>query len=239
MDTGKDVLDVYIKNLGNQIENKRYFLKQARSAIDEITKRPIDTEVKPADPEIFAELLRKPMFLSERADPIGFCLTSNFLSSRAQSTSKWLSLMNPQSIDSKEMVSLQKKINGDLEELVQKLQYQLTILDDNKQDLTHVKTSKSRNEELWASLIGFVKDFLVPNLDKNEHSTDSLTNEIALLLKRLIEHDLTLTLNSCSPQTMPIYRLLLRANVLTVSKSPTNPDIKYIKLVDFNESCLT
>ncbi|EHN01604.1 Mcm22p [Saccharomyces cerevisiae x Saccharomyces kudriavzevii VIN7] len=142
MDTEKDVLDVYIKNLENQIGNKRYFLNQTRSAIEEIRSRSVDSAGKAVDPEIFTELLKKPMFLPERADPIGFSLMSNFLSSRAQSSSDWLSVMNDQSIDTKTIVSLQENINSDLEELLRKLQHQLADLDNKKQDLAHIKNTK-------------------------------------------------------------------------------------------------
>ncbi|CAI4044043.1 hypothetical protein SKDZ_10G3300 [Saccharomyces kudriavzevii ZP591] len=239
MDTEKDVLDVYIKNLENQIGNKRYFLNQTRSAIEEIRSRSVDSAGKAVDPEIFTELLKKPMFLPERADPIGFSLMSNFLSSRAQSSSDWLSVMNDQSIDTKTIVSLQENINSDLEELLRKLQHQLADLDNKKQDLAHIKTPKDRNKELWTSLNDFVEKFLVPNLDNSEESIDNLTREITLLLKRLIEHDITLTLNDFSSKTMPLYRLLLRGNVVIVTKSSTDSGVKYIKLVDFNETSLT
>ncbi|CAI4045381.1 hypothetical protein SUVZ_10G3150 [Saccharomyces uvarum] len=239
MDTEKDILDVYIKNLENQIGNKRYFLKQARSAIDDITKRHIESEGKPTDPEIFAELLKKPMLLSERADPIGFSLVSNFLSSRAQTSSEWLSIMSDKSVDKKAMVSLQKNTNSDLKELLAMLQLQSANLDDRKQDLTHVKTSKVRNKELWGSLEDFVRSFLAPNMDDNGESIHTLTRETTSILKRLIEHDSTVTLNNFSSKTIPIYRLLLRANIVTVTKSPTNPEVKYIKLIDFNATGLT
>ncbi|PTN14929.1 Mcm22p [Saccharomyces cerevisiae] len=239
MDVEKDVLDVYIKNLENQIGNKRYFLKQAQGAIDEITKRSLDTEGKPVNSEVFTELLRKPMFFSERADPIGFSLTSNFLSLRAQSSSEWLSLMNDQSVDQKAMLWLQNNINSDLKELLRKLQHQMTIMDSKKQDHAHIRTRKARNKELWDSLADFLKGYLVPNLDDNDESIDSLTNEVMLLMKRLIEHDLNLTLNDFSSKTIPIYRLLLRANIITVIEGSTNPGTKYIKLIDFNETSLT
>lgn len=234
MDTEKGLLDVYIKNLENQIGNKRYFLKQARSAIDDITKRHIELEGKPADPETFAELLKKPMLLSERADPIGFSLMSNFLSSRAQTSSEWLSIMSDQSVDKKAMVSLQKNTNSDLKELLAMLQLQFANMGDRKQDLTHVKSSKVRNKELWGSLKDFVRSFLAPNMDDNGESIHTLTRETTSILKRLIEHDSTVTLNDFSSKTMPIYRLLLRANIITVTKSSTNPEVKYIKLIDFN-----
>ena len=239
MDVEKDVLDVYIKNLENQIGNKRYFLKQAQGAIDEITKRSLDTEGKPVNSEVFTELLRKRMFFSERADPIGFSLTSNFLSLRAQSSSEWLSLMNDQSVDQKAMLLLQNNINSDLKELLRKLQHQMTIMDSKKQDHAHIRTRKARNKELWDSLADFLKGYLVPNLDDNDESIDSLTNEVMLLMKRLIEHDLNLTLNDFSSKTIPIYRLLLRANIITVIEGSTNPGTKYIKLIDFNETSLT
>ncbi|QHS74359.1 Mcm22p [Saccharomyces paradoxus] len=239
MDTEKDILDVYIKNLENQIGNKRYFLKQARSAIDEITKKSLDTEGKPLDFEIFAELLRKPMFLSERADPISFSLSSNFLSLRAQSSSEWLSVMDDQSVDKKAMLSLQNNINSDLKELLRKLQRQVCIIDDTKQDRAHVRTRKARNKELWNLLEDFLKSYLVPNLDDNDQPIDNLTSEVTLLLKRLIEHDLSLTLRDFSSKTMPIYRLLLRANIITVTKGSSNPETKYIKLINFNETSLT
>ncbi|CAI4034532.1 hypothetical protein SMKI_10G3250 [Saccharomyces mikatae IFO 1815] len=239
MNTEKEILDIYIKNLENQIGNKRYFLKQAQNAVDEITRRTVDTEEKPANPSIFAELLKKPMFLSERADPIGYSLTSNFLASRAQSSSEWLSVMSDHSVDKKAMVSLQKNINNDLEELLRKLEHQLTVIDNRKLDEVRVRTPKVRNKELWVSLENFVKNFLASNLNNNDEPIDELTSEILGLLKRLIEHDLNLTLGDFSFRTMPIYRLGLRANIITVTRDSTNPEIKYIKLIDFNETSLT
>ncbi|CAI1524698.1 hypothetical protein SEUBUCD646_0J03250 [Saccharomyces eubayanus] len=239
MDTEKDLLDAYIKNLENQIGNKRYFLEQARSAIDEITNRHIEPEGKPTDPGIFAELLKKPMLLPERADPIGFSLVSNFLSSRIQTSSEWLSIMGDQSVDKKAMVSLQKNTNSDLKELLVLLRHQFANLDNRKQNLTHLKTSKVRNEELWGSLKDFVVSFLAPNMDNNGESIHILTRETTFILKRLIVHDSTVTMNDFSSKTMPIYRLLLRANIVTVTQSPTNSDVKYIKLIDFNGTGLT
>ena len=84
-----------------------------------------------------------------------------------------------------------------------------------------------------------MKNFLASNLNNNDEPIDELTSEILGLLKRLIEHDLNLTLGDFSFRTMPIYRLGLRANIITVTRDSTNPEIKYIKLIDFNETSLT
>lgn len=229
-----DLLEVYLKSLEDQLENKKYFLKQAQHAIDRLQTDP-DTYQRIPD-EDWQDFLKKPMFFPGRSDSIGLSLASESLGSRQQTSEEWLEYMKHILSDMEEMVKYQHEANHEISILIELLERNSTI---SSMSLvkTATKSPEQLNRELYGKLEDFVRHYLSVDLLDAEDAGNELFGEIFQLIRRLINYDTSLRVTDFHRASRGLYRLLLRSNLISINKG--SDDNCYVKLIDFTDSDLS
>lgn len=225
----EDVMQVYIDSLESQIAYKRDFLRQVQDAIDSISA--------PAIPEgDWKELLEKPLYRPERSDPIGLCMASVSHTTRLHTTKKWIEHMDDSMPQVEGMIKDQREINHELEILIELLERKSVSMV-SKIIPNASRTPEARNQQLWNELQDFVKNYLAVDMADPEDAGNDLFPDVFSLLKRLLRDDDTLKSTDFRHCSQGLYRLLLRGNLITVTKSQNGA--KYVKLLDFANNDLS
>lgn len=221
-----ELLEVYTKSLEAQIENKKYFLKQAQDAIEALSLEP-----NPENPAVsWHELLKRPMFYPERSDPIGLSLASVSQTSRKETTEEWINYMDGHLAMLKCMVEDQKQTNHDLNILIELLQRRPQHANSSDREMTTL-LPEARNQQLLADLKDFIKNYLSVDIVNAEDAGSDLSDIIFSLIMRLIDRDKTLQVTDFHYCSMGLYRLLLRSNLITIIESGDNT--RRVELLDF------
>lgn len=230
----KDLLEVYQKSLEDQLENKKYFLRQAQNAIDRLQTDP-DTYRRIPD-ENWQAFLKKPMFFPGRSDPIGLSLASESLGSRQQTSEEWLEYMERHLSDMEEMVKYQYEAKNEISMLIELLERNSNI---STMPLLKkaTKSPEQRNRDLYDKLETFVRDYLSVDLTDAEDAGKDIFDEIFRLIKRLINYDTSLKVTDFHRASKGLYRLLLRSNLISINKASDGNC--YVKLLEFTNSDLS
>ena len=146
-------LEFYKDRLKEEIENKKYFLKQASDAIKDLDQ---NYENLNEDKKQWQEFLRKPMFYPDRSDPLGIALASVQLSAR-RLTSKQV-VESPTLTDLENMVFHQRSLNADMALLRNSLLERSTRPSNDTTE--RIETSQQRHERLQAILKGLTEEYL-------------------------------------------------------------------------------
>lgn len=227
LNQNEDWIDVYQKTLEAQIENKRHFLKESKSAISKIKED--HPKKQKIDLEKWQEFLNKPLMLPEKSDPIGLSLANTSLNTRFDSSKQWITQMESNISQLQDMVMHQDNINKDLAGLIGLMKEKASIGDVRPQNKPS-KYLQEDNKNLWWSLESFVKSNLYGS---DVILTEQEFEEVMTLVKRLVYNDISLTFKDfqSSSMTRTLYRLLLRTNLIEIDQN--DGDTCYIKLINF------
>ncbi|CAR26390.1 ZYRO0B08580p [Zygosaccharomyces rouxii] len=221
----QDLLEVYINTIEQQIDNKKFFVKQARDAIGSLQTGGMD--VHSISSEQWQNFMKRPMFFPERSDPIGLGLASTGFVSRQQSSEQWLEHMEVQLNDMQTMIRNQQQMNHEMTVLLELL---LHKLETPSEDNTIQETPVQRNHTLRNELKNFIRDFLSLDLADSQNTAEQVCSDVMVVIERLINYDTNLTTTDFPPSTKGLFRLLLRGNLITLNEVG---DKRYVKLTDF------
>lgn len=219
-------LEFYKDRLKEEIENKKYFLKQASDAIKDLDQ---NYENLNEDKQQWQEFLQKPMFYPDRSDPLGIALASVQLSAR-RLTSKQV-VESPTLTDLENMVFHQRSLNADMALLRNSLLERSTRPSDDTTE--RIETSQQRHERLQAILKGLTEEYLAVDLVDVETQTATLMEDMYSIIQRLVNYDETLKMSDFRHSCMGLYRLLLRGNLIEKLPLDENKNDFYIRMVDF------
>lgn len=219
-------LEFYKDRLKEEIENKKYFLKQASDAIKDLDQ---NYENLNEDKQQWQEFLQKPMFYPDRSDPLGIALASVQLSAR-RLTSKQV-VESPTLTDLENMVFHQRSLNADMALLRNSLLKRSTRASNDTTE--RVETSQQRHERLQAILKGLTEEYLAVDLVDVETQTATLMEDMYSIIQRLVNYDETLKMSDFRHNCMGLYRLLLRGNLIEKLPLNENKNDFYIRMVDF------
>lgn len=208
IDNHIELLEVYRSLLETQIQNKRYFLKQAQDVISSLPSQDItDMDKNKVDPDTFQSLLEKPMFLPERSDPIGLSLMNTSMTKRIKTTQESIIAITESLEQDQQLIEYHVQMNKGLEELSKGLakkgmEFEQDDCSNNSVDLLDT------NKKLHSALNDIVTKYI---------STDGEDTVIAnQLLERLTSYDDTLNIDDfvSSHSGSIILKILRRYNLL-------------------------
>lgn len=223
--SNQGLLEVYIDTIEQQIEDKTFFINQAKNVIESLQANGID--MHSINSEQWQSFLKRPMFFPERSDPIGLSLASTSFVSRQQSSEQWLEHTRVQLNDMQGLIREQQQLNQEMTVLLELLIQKLEIPPD---DNPVPETSVQRNHRLRAELAKFTKDFLSLDLADSQNSADEVYNDATAIFERLINYDTNLKTTDFPPSTKGLFRLLLRGNLITLKEVGGE---RHVKLIDF------
>ncbi|SCV01686.1 LAME_0G17832g1_1 [Lachancea meyersii CBS 8951] len=222
----KEELKVYQESLEREIENKEYFLKQARNALEALQKNGSEKTLND-DPDLWNSFLEKPMFFPDRSDPAGLSLASYELRQRLESSQQYLQEEPLEPLE--EMLGVQKTLNDGLQELEYLLSQRLKGSKTCNFQRTY-QSSLSRNSELWAILKLLLENFVAVDLSPKGLDTDLVAENMFKLMERLVKKREKVAAKDFEGQCSGLYRILLRANFIR----KTDDDC-FAELEDFSE----
>lgn len=221
----QDLLEVYIDTIEQQVDNKTFFIKQARDAIKSLrTGGMNDYSINLQQWQSF---MKRPMFFPERSDPIGLSLASTGLVTRQQSSEQWLEDMEVQLNDMQTMIRNQQQVNQEMTVLLELLIQKSEIPSDNN---PIQENAIQRNRRLRTGLAKFIQESLSLDLADSQNTTEEVCSDLMTVIERLINYDTNLKTTDFPPSTKGLFRLLLRGNLITLNKVG---DKRYVKLIDF------
>lgn len=222
-------LEVYVDTLEQQIEDKKFFIKQARDALESLHDSGLTAYS--ISSEKLQSFMKRPMFFPERSDPIGLSLTSASLSSRQESSEHWLEDTKIQLDDMGTMIRDQQQINHEMTVLLELLQQKLEIPPIENHEIE--ENAVQRNKRLRNELSAFVQDFLSLDLADSVDSAEQVYRDFMAVIERLINYDTNLKTTDFPPSTRGLFRLLLRGNLITLHDVGGE---SYVKFLDFATS---
>lgn len=229
----EDLYEVYIRSLRDHLENKKYFLRQAKDAIGSLQTRSNDDHLM-SDGK-WQALLKKPMFFPERSDPIGLSLLSVSMATRKETSLKWLEYMSNHLQEVSDLVKYQKNTNRKLLVLVELLEQRISLLEQvTKKTPIMPKSPTEYNQHLLKSLDEFVKSYLAIDMGDAEDAGFDIYDDIMSIIKRLVNYDTTLKISDFHHSSKCFYRLLLRSNLIELENKEDGE--RYVKLLDFANS---
>ncbi|CCF58586.1 hypothetical protein KAFR_0E04360 [Kazachstania africana CBS 2517] len=217
--TADGSVDAYLRSLETQVENKQYFLNQANETIKNLSKA--DKSQNLQNDGKFRELMKKPMVFTERSDPLGVSLVSTSLRLRKDSSNDWISLNTEYNKNIRSMIETQKKVNRDLEVLVNLFEKGST----GKGTSLAVRPSLvEENNALWARLETMLKETLF----KQGNHVESVYS----LFKRLVKSDPSVRQQDFqeSDDSKKMFRLLLKADLIEIDE--TSDTVRLINFTD-------
>ncbi|GCE97347.1 hypothetical protein ZYGM_004902 [Zygosaccharomyces mellis] len=221
----QDLLEVYIDTIEQQVDNKTFFIKQARDAIKSLrTGGMNDYSINLQQWQSF---MKRPMFFPERSDPIGLSLASTGLVTRQQSSEQWLEDMEVQLNDMQTMIRNQQQVNQEMTVLLELLIQKSEIPSDNN---PIQENAIQRNRRLRTGLAKFIQESLSLDLADSQNTTEEVCSDLMTVIERLINYDTNLKTTDFPPSTKGLFRLLLRGNLITLNEVG---DKRYVKLIDF------
>lgn len=221
----QDLLEVYIDTIEQQVDNKTFFIKQARDAIKSLrTGGMNDYSINLQQWQSF---MKRPMFFPERSDPIGLSLASTGLVTRQQSSEQWLEDMEVQLNDMQTMIRNQQQVNQEMTVLLELLIQKSEIPSDNN---PIQENAIQRNRRLRTGLAKFIQESLSLDLADSQNTTEEVCGDLMTVIERLINYDTNLKTTDFPPSTKGLFRLLLRGNLITLNEVG---DKRYVKLIDF------
>ncbi|CDH11365.1 related to Central kinetochore subunit MCM22 [Zygosaccharomyces bailii ISA1307] len=224
-DINDELFETYINSIEQQIEDKQFFLSQARNVVESL--RSEGNRSRNITLEQWQDFLKKPMFFPERSDPIGLNMVSASLVSRQTSTEEWLHYMEEKLNHMQTMIGDQEGINRDMLVLIELLEQRPKIA------LVNIPTQESpsqRNQRLRLELEDFVKNYIALDLADAGDSTEEVQRDLFLLLSRLVHYDKYVKTTDFQKSTKGLFRLLLRSNLITIYKEG---NARYVRLLDF------
>ncbi|QLG73059.1 hypothetical protein HG535_0E01430 [Zygotorulaspora mrakii] len=231
----EDLLEVYIKSLEEQVETKKYFLKQAKEAINTLEKSSRSRKI--ISDEEWQRFLKKPMYFPERSDPIGLSLASVGLRTRRDTSFEWIKYMENHLKAMEEIIQYQKNANHDITVLTALLEQGIDKSKQGSFDAeVYPTTPKMENQQLLLQTEQFIRTYLSVDMVNAEDVGTDIYDEVMALIKRLINYDKTLKVTDFHHGSRSLYRLLLRSNLIEVESDEKGE--KHIKLLDFRKSDL-
>lgn len=224
-DISDQLFATYINSIEQQIEDKKFFLSQARNVVKSL--RSEGSRPRIISLEQWQDFLKKPMFFPERSDPIGLNMVSASLVSRQTTTEEWLHYMEEKLIHMQTMIGDQEHINRDMLILIELLEQRPQISLVNSPTL---ESPSQRNHRLHLELEDFVKNYIALDLADAGESTEEVQRDLIILLSRLVHYDRYLKTTDFQKSTRGLFRLLLRSNLITIHKER---NIRYVRLLDF------
>lgn len=224
-DISDELFETYINSIEQQIEDKRFFLSQAKNVVESLRNE--GNRSRNITLAQWQDFLKKPMFFPERSDPIGLNMVSASLVSRQTTTEEWLHYMEEKLDHMQAMIGDQEHINRDMLVLIELLEQRPKIT------LVNIPTLESpsqRNQRLHLELEDFVKNYIALDLADAGNSTEEVQRDLILLLSRLVHYDKYLKTTDFQKSTKGLLRLLLRSNLITVYKER---NARYVRLLDF------
>ncbi|CCE65379.1 hypothetical protein TPHA_0L00220 [Tetrapisispora phaffii CBS 4417] len=232
--TNEGTLNVYIKSLENQIENKRYFLQQTRNAIQKLKDEKKESKsTNEVDEAIWQEFLRKVMFFPERSDPIGISLASTSLRIRNKTSREAIESLEINYKNTNAYTSYFKNINSDLEELVNLIKQRVES-ESNEEDPNLILLPSQKNKILRRQLNNLIEEYIsIDLLSSQNMGSERNSKRVKKLLSRLINYDDSLLVSDFFPEYKDLYRLLSKTNIVDVIEQESTGE-KHIRLLDFS-----
>lgn len=221
----QDLLEVYIDTIEQQVDNKTFFIKQARDAIESLRTGGMDDYS--INLQQWQSFMKRPMFFPERSDPIGLSLASTGLVTRQQSSEQWLEDTEVQLNDMQTMIRNQQQVNQEMTVLLELLIQKSDIPSDNN---PIQENAIQRNRRLRTGLAKFVRESLSLDLADSQNTTEEVCSDVMTVIERLINYDTNLKTTDFPPSTKGLFRVLLRGNLITLKEVG---DKRYVKLIDF------
>lgn len=221
----QDLLEVYIDTIEQQVDNKTFFIKQARDAIESLRTGGMDDYS--INLQQWQSFMKRPMFFPERSDPVGLSLASTGLVTRQQSSEQWLEDTEVQLNDMQTMIRNQQQVNQEMTVLLELLIQKSDIPSDNN---PIQENAIQRNRRLRTGLAKFVRESLSLDLADSQNTTEEVCSDVMTVIERLINYDTNLKTTDFPPSTKGLFRLLLRGNLITLKEVG---DKRYVKLIDF------
>lgn len=221
----QDLLEVYIDTIEQQVDNKTFFIKQARDAIESLRTGGMDDYS--INLQQWQSFMKRPMFFPERSDPVGLSLASTGLVTRQQSSEQWLEDTEVQLNDMQTMIRNQQQVNQEMTVLLELLIQKSDIPSDNN---PIQENAIQRNRRLRTGLAKFVRESLSLDLADSQNTTEEVCSDVMTVIERLINYDTNLKTTDFPPSTKGLFRVLLRGNLITLKEVG---DKRYVKLIDF------
>lgn len=224
-DSTEEFYETYINSLEQQIEDKRFFLLQARNAIESLQNGGNGEHL--ITPEQWQDFLKKPMFFPERTDPIGLSLASASFITRQKTSEEWLEHTEKELGHMQTMIRDQEQINQNMLVLIELLEQK------SDRAFANALMSESllqRNRRLLRELEEFVENYLALDMANAENSNETVYRDTMEILSRLIRYDTHLKTTDFPQSTKGLFRLLLRSNLIALEDEES---ARYVRLLDF------
>lgn len=221
-------LSIYKEALEREIENKKYFLKQAHSAIESLATSDLGLV---EDKDEWREFLKKPMFFPDRSDPIGLNLVSIEQQQRLKTSKEVLGIQQLNELE--ELVDFQRSLNSDLE-----LFYSMLLRREREPTLREQEESVSRrNTKLFEILKRLIKEYIMIDISAPLNRSSETADEVWTMMLHLLNGE-NLNVREFRGATAGFYRMLLRSGLIenVDAESKSMDSNMYIKLIDFAEN---
>ncbi|AMD20959.1 HEL322Cp [Eremothecium sinecaudum] len=209
--------------IANELKNKKFFLQQAKSAVEGLDKIPAND-----NNAVLNNLLQTQLFVPSRSDPIGIVLALN--KERRSADNSIQMVLDSTIKELTEMVHDQESLNNDMRSLNSLLKKRVS-----DSEFIRDETVEMSNERISEILSDFVGKYLVPDLVSDESQWSESKEEVLRLIQRLLSQDKQLCLKNFSPRYLGLYRLLSKAHMLQEvyrEEEPDNPFILLYELVN-------
>lgn len=224
-----DSLELFSINLKQELFNKRFFLKQAKAAIEKLGGEST-LEHLPVNEKIWTSLLSKQLFIPQRSDPIGLVLLFNEKFHQLKFTN---SQITEDSLE--QIIKEYKSIINNLKVLNTLFLQRIDDASiDDRDSIISEQSSSKKNAKLHSILESFIANFLTVDLSGPMELNEENSSRILNLIERLIAGDHTLKLSDFEPDCLGLYRLLVNSCLIIKIKINNNEDDFFLRLHDLN-----